>query len=72
MTPEQQRELNEHVQAIAKILHQEADPTKLASLAGIEETIRQQTLEHITPQLGFFLSKKQQELRQAGSEQSKV
>jgi hypothetical protein len=60
------------IQAIAKILHQEADPTKLASLAGIEETIRQQTLEHITPQLGFFLSKKLQELRQAGGEQSKV
>ena len=57
MTPEQQREINEHVQAIAKILYQEADPTKLASLAGIEETIRQQTLEHITPQLGFFFVK---------------
>lgn len=72
MTPEQQRELDHHLQAIAKILYQEAEPTKLESLAGIEETIRQQTLEYITPQMGFFLSKKRKELRQAGGEQSRV
>jgi hypothetical protein len=67
MTPETQRELNQHLQAIAKIFHaeaEEADPTKLESLAGIEETIRQQTLEYITPQMGFFLSKRLRELKQ--------
>lgn len=66
MTPEKQRELNQHLQAIAKILYEEAEPTKIASLAGIEETIRQQTLEYITPQMGFFLSKRLRELRQEG------
>lgn len=72
MTPEQQRELDHHLQAIAKILYQEAEPTKLESLAGIEETKSLQTLEYITPQMGFFLSKKRKELRQAGGEQSRV
>ena len=57
MTPEKQKELNQHLQAIAKILYEEAEPTKIESLAGIEETIRQQTLEHITPQMGFFSQK---------------
>ncbi len=68
MTPEKQRELNQHLQAIAKILYEEAEPQKIESLAGIEETIRQQTLEYITPQIGFFLSKRRRELKQEDSE----
>lgn len=63
MTPEKQQELNQYIQAIAKILHEEADPNQIQSLEGIEETIREQTLEYITPQLGFFLSQKLQELK---------
>lgn len=51
-----------HLQAIAKILYQEAETKELESLAGIEKTIRAQTLEYITPELGVFFSKKQQEL----------
>ena len=61
MTPKQKQELDEHLDAIAKILYAEAEPEKLKNLEGIEETIRAQTLEYIMPQLGFFLSKKQQE-----------
>jgi hypothetical protein len=54
MTPEKQQELNQHLQAIAKILYAEAEPENLDNLEGIEKTIRTQTLEYITPQLGFF------------------
>jgi len=43
MTPEQQQELNQHIQAIAKILHQEAEAEKIQTLEGIETTIREQT-----------------------------
>ena len=68
MIPEKQEELNQHLQAIAKILYEETEPTKIDSLAGIEETIRQQTLEYITPQIGFFLSKQLQELKQEDPE----
>ncbi len=62
MTPEKQKELNQHLQAIAEILYEEADDTQLSNLAGIEEIIRAQTLEHITPQLGVFFLKRRQEL----------
>jgi hypothetical protein len=57
MTPEKQQELNQYIQAIAKIRPEEADPNKIQNLEGIEETIREQTLEYITPQLVFFYRK---------------
>ncbi len=44
MTPEQKQALQEHIQAIAKILYEDEDtsPEKLTSLAGIEEAVRSQ------------------------------
>jgi len=60
MRPEKQQKLEEHLNAIAKLLYEEADSEKVQTLEGIEETIREQTLKYITPQLGFFLSKKRQ------------
>lgn len=57
MTPDKQEQLNQHIQAIAEILYQEADKEQIAHFEGIEETIREQTLEYITPQLGFFYPK---------------
>lgn len=63
MTPEQQQELNQPIQAIAKILHQEAEAEKIQTLERIETTIREQTLKYITPKLGFFWSQKRQELK---------
>lgn len=64
MTPEKQKELNQHLQAIAEILYEEADETQLSNLAEIEKTIRGQTLEYITPELGVFFSKRRQEHHQ--------
>jgi hypothetical protein len=72
MTPEQQAEINLHLQAIASILYQECDPSQLDNLAVIEETIRQQTLEYITPQIGFFLFKNSQKLNLEDSGTSKA
>ena len=60
-------ELNEHVEAIAKILYSEADPADLKTMEGIEKQLRSLVQEHITPQLGFFLSKHRQ-----GQQQEKV
>jgi hypothetical protein len=59
-----QKKLQKHLQAVAKILYQEAEATELDSLVGIEKTIRAQTLEYITPELGVFFLEKQQELHQ--------
>jgi hypothetical protein len=54
MIPEQQAQLNLHIRAIANILDQQSDVNQLQNLATIEETIREQTLKYITPQIGFF------------------
>lgn len=40
MTPEQKQALQEHTQAIAKILYEDTSPERLTSLAGIEEAVR--------------------------------
>ena len=66
MKPDTQKKLQEHLKAIAEILYQEAEAEELESLAGIEKTIRAQTLEYITPELGIFFSQKQQEPRREG------
>lgn len=62
MKPGDRKKIQKHLQAIAKILYQESEAKESQSLAEIEKTIRAQTLEYITPELGFFFSKKQQEL----------
>ena len=61
MTPEEEKELTEHIDAIAKILYRQAQPEQVETLAKIEETVRKQTLQQISPRVGFFLSNKLQE-----------
>ena len=56
MTPEDEKELREHLEVIAKILYRQAQPEQLKTLAEIEAKVREQTLQYITPQLGFFSS----------------
>ncbi len=68
MTPEEEKELTEHIDAIAKILYRQAKPEQVKTLAKIEAKVREQTLQYITPQLGFFLSNKLQELHQGEPE----
>jgi len=65
MTPEKQQALHEHIQAIANILYEEISPEQVKNLEILEETVRQQILEHVSPEIGVFLSKKQQELMPA-------
>ena len=45
MTPEQEQELQEHIQAIAKILYEDTTPEKLTSLAGIQEAVRMSAMK---------------------------
>lgn len=54
MTPEAEQEIAKHIDAIAKILYKQAKPEQVETLAKIEETVREQTLKHITPQIGIF------------------
>jgi hypothetical protein len=54
MSPESQQALEQHVQAIAKLLYEDADPSKLSTLSEIEKTVRQQLQEKVSPQIGIF------------------
>ena len=61
MAPEKEKELAQHLEAIAALLYEETEAEQVESLAKIEATVRAKTLEYITPQLGIFLSEKLQE-----------
>lgn len=61
MTSEEEKELRGHINAIAKILYKQTEPEQVDTLSKIEETVRKQTLEYISPQIGFFSSQKLRE-----------
>lgn len=54
MPPEEKADLDQHVQAIAKILYADADKSEMTNLGEIEAGIRAQLQEHVSPQLGVF------------------
>ena len=56
MTPEEQERLHACTQEIAEILYRNSDKAKLKTLEGIEQTVRQQMLEHVSPKVALFLS----------------
>jgi hypothetical protein len=58
MTPEQEQALAAHVEAIAAILYADSDPAALVNLEAIELRVRQQIQQHVSPELGRFLSAK--------------
>lgn len=59
MTPDQKRQLDTHVQAIAQLLYNDAQGKGLSvdSLRDIEQTVRVQLQEHVSPEVGNFLCK---------------
>ena len=61
VTPEQEKALQEHIQAIAKILYDDTPAEELKTLAGIEQAVRSQMQRHVMPQVGVFLSQQRQE-----------
>ncbi len=61
MTPEDKKQLDAHVKAIAKILYKNTPPSKIETFEGIETAVRDQVLEHVSPKIAFFLSEKKRE-----------
>ena len=48
-----------HIKAIAALLYKETPPEQLQSLEDIEETVRQQVIERVSPEIGnFFIEAK--------------
>jgi hypothetical protein len=68
MTPEKEKALSEHIGEIAKILYEETSPSQLTSLESIETAVREKLMTYVSPQVGFFLSKKSQKPLQENSE----
>jgi hypothetical protein len=58
MTPEEQERLQACVTEIAQILYKNIPAEQIATIEGIEKTVRQQMIEHISPKIALFLSKK--------------
>lgn len=56
MTPEDQERLEACTAEIAEILYRNSNSERLDSLDGIEQTVRQQMLEEISPRVALFLS----------------
>jgi hypothetical protein len=56
MTPEEQERLQACTQEIAEILYRNTDKESLTNLDAIEQTVRQQMLEHVSPEVALFLS----------------
>lgn len=57
MSPEDKQELDQYVQAIAKLLYKDADKSRLQTLGEIELVVREQLQEHVNPQIGIFCQK---------------
>lgn len=60
MDPSKLAEIQAHTRAIAALLYEETPPDKLVTLEGIEEAVRAHLLEHVSPEVALFLSKKAQ------------
>ena len=58
MTPAEREELEACLKRASEILYHNSDPDSLETLAGIETTVRAQVLEHVSPKIALFLSKK--------------
>ena len=72
MNVEQQQALQDHIQAIAKILYEETPAEELKTLGGIEQAVRRQMQQHVMPGIGFFLSKPPLARRRGIGEHSKA
>lgn len=58
VTPEDTRQLQAYVRAIAEILYKNTNTADLVALEATEKSLRQQMLSHVSPQVAFFSSNK--------------
>jgi hypothetical protein len=58
LSPEKQKELDEHLMAVSRILYEHTEIEKLKTFETIEWEVREQVLEKVTPQIGEFFFQK--------------
>ncbi|MCY7331373.1 MAG: hypothetical protein LH649_01670 [Pseudanabaena sp. CAN_BIN31] len=69
MTPEKAKRIQQLSTEIASLLYGEVDAKGMTNLMNIEKTARDLILEHVTPNIGIFLSKRAQIRMQEGLEE---
>lgn len=57
MTPEDIERLQACSREMAEILYRNTPESELENLDGIEQSVRRQMLEHVSPKVALFLSK---------------
>jgi hypothetical protein len=72
MSPEEQKEIERHTKAIAKILYKNTPKEELTSLGKIEEAVRERMQKYVMPEVGVFLSKISQSKREGTKDKSKA
>ena len=63
MDTDKLQQIQTHACAIAALLYDETAPKQLTTLEGIEQAVRGHILEHVSPEIGHFLSQRQAEQR---------
>lgn len=63
MDTDKRQQIQAHARAIAALLYDETAPEQLTTLEGIEQAVRGHILEHVSPEIGHFLSQQQAEQR---------
>lgn len=59
MDTDKLQQIQAHARAIAALLYDETAPEQLTTLEGIEHAVRGHILEHVSPEIGHFLSQQQ-------------
>jgi hypothetical protein len=59
MDTDKRQQIQAHGRAIAALLYDETAPEQLTTLEGIEEAVRGHVIEHVSPEIGNFLSPQQ-------------
>ena len=59
MDSDKLQQIQAYARAIAALLYEETAPEQLTTLEGIEATVRGHILEHVSPEIGLFLSPQQ-------------
>lgn len=59
MDADKVQQIQAHARAIAALLYNETAPEQLTTLEGIEAVVRGHILEHVSPEIGNFLSQRQ-------------
>ncbi|MGB3613272.1 MAG: hypothetical protein WBA10_05705 [Elainellaceae cyanobacterium] len=59
LSPKAQAQLQEHLEAAARILYAHTEPEKLQDFESIEWEVRSQLLQEVAPRIGEFFSQQE-------------